>query len=549
MLAARVFGSFRLRSSIGTRPSAKRYGHLLLDASLRRMNQLHPLHLYMRTGGMMFSLVEHTHRRHFGAMFMMLVGILVMVGSLGVGQPTDIFPDCAWSCGSNDVEVTAAWLELPGGVCESCVLGTTVFADLKFTLRCNAASDRKIIVVSGFLYVGAATTPTYIELCTAVIAGGATTTITYPGAIAYTCGEEANLDQTVVSWLPPGGKGSCFDPFTCKTRKAKCYGPDFIPLIRPITANVTPDPPDVCINDALQLNGNPFGGTEPYVTHAWSGGGAAYLSSTAIENPVFLCSIPGTYDLIYTVTDTNGCTASDTVSIAVNDLPACSISTDVELCAGAQYTATGPAGMSSYTWGITNGAVVSGQGTNTLTYAAGIVGTPVGLTLDLVSVFGCSSNCAISIPVINCCVPPTIVTHPVGGSCISAGANVDLSVTATGTSPLAYQWYKGGSPILSGTSSTYSIVGGGASDDGDYHCVVTNACGSATSNTASLDFNAPPVADAGPDQPAVVEGDLVTLDGSGSYDNDFGDSIASYATTTLVTQSPVMRGVRPVARV
>jgi len=64
-----------------------------------------------------------------------------------------------------------------------------------------------------------------------------------------------------------------------------------------------------------------------------------------------------------------------------------------------------------------------------------------------------------------------------------------------------------------------------------FSLTVTDECGLTDIDSVTItvsDSNASPVADAGPDQPAVVEGDLVTLDGSGSYDNDFGDSIASY---------------------
>lgn len=88
------------------------------------------------------------------------------------------------------------------------------------------------------------------------------------------------------------------------------------------SANITPDPASVCEGVDLMLDGGPSGGTTPYATHAWTGAGAASLDDATIQTPTFNNATAGPYALTYTVTDANGCTATDNISVTVNPNPA-----------------------------------------------------------------------------------------------------------------------------------------------------------------------------------------------------------------------------------
>ncbi len=92
---------------------------------------------------------------------------------------------------------------------------------------------------------------------------------------------------------------------------------------------------------------------------------------------------------------------------------------------------------------------------------------------------------------------PTITGQPVAKT-VTVSENVSFTVTASGTTPLGYQWRKGGTPLtdggaLSGTTTASLIITGAAAiHAGSYDVVVTNALGTATSAAAALTVNAAP---------------------------------------------------------
>jgi glucose/arabinose dehydrogenase len=88
--------------------------------------------------------------------------------------------------------------------------------------------------------------------------------------------------------------------------------------------------------------------------------------------------------------------------------------------------------------------------------------------------------------------PPTITGHPSSQS-VTRGQPATFTVTATGSTPLSYQWQRDQSNIPNATSSSYTISSAGMADNGaKFRCVVTNAFGSATSNEATLTVQPPP---------------------------------------------------------
>lgn len=78
-------------------------------------------------------------------------------------------------------------------------------------------------------------------------------------------------------------------------------------------------------------------------------------------------------------------------------------------------------------------------------------------------------------------------------------SSATFTVTASAASPFAYQWRKNGTPINtlanpSAATATLTLTNVGPADVASYDCIVSHACGSTTSNPATLtvclaDFN------------------------------------------------------------
>jgi hypothetical protein len=85
---------------------------------------------------------------------------------------------------------------------------------------------------------------------------------------------------------------------------------------------------------------------------------------------------------------------------------------------------------------------------------------------------------------------PSIIAQPANRT-VTAGQTATFAVTATGTTPLSYQWQKGATPISGATSARYTTAATTISDNGSqFSVVVSNAIGTATSNAATLTVNA-----------------------------------------------------------
>ena len=80
---------------------------------------------------------------------------------------------------------------------------------------------------------------------------------------------------------------------------------------------------------------------------------------------------------------------------------------------------------------------------------------------------------------------PSVSVQPEGQT-VSAGENVSFTVTASGASPLHYQWTLNGNPIPGATDPTYTITGAQPFNSGFYQVVVANSLGYVQSDKANL---------------------------------------------------------------
>ena len=84
--------------------------------------------------------------------------------------------------------------------------------------------------------------------------------------------------------------------------------------------------------------------------------------------------------------------------------------------------------------------------------------------------------------------PVSLSAQPVSRT-VNPGATVSFSVAAAGTAPLTYQWRKDGQNITGANADSLSIASASSASAGTYDVLVSNAAGSVTSNTATLEIN------------------------------------------------------------
>ena len=107
-------------------------------------------------------------------------------------------------------------------------------------------------------------------------------------------------------------------------------------------------------------------------------------------------------------------------------------------------------------------------------------------------------------------VPVEITTSPQSQT-VLGGANVTLTVTASGSPTPTYQWRKAGENIPDANATTLSLTNVQPSDAGDYDVVVSNPLGSLSSDPATLIVQVPVSITAPPTSQTVLAGSTVSL--------------------------------------
>src|SRR5690349_7392805 len=88
---------------------------------------------------------------------------------------------------------------------------------------------------------------------------------------------------------------------------------------------------------------------------------------------------------------------------------------------------------------------------------------------------------------VHAALPPTIVVQP-SSQAATIASNVVFTVSASGSTPLHYQWALNGGELADQTNTSLTLTALKTSDGGDYAVVITNSAGSVTSRVARLDL-------------------------------------------------------------
>jgi hypothetical protein len=259
----------------------------------------------------------------------------------------------------------------------------------------------------------------------------------------------------------------------------------------PVTVNASPSTPpitaplQVCANSTGNTASGPAGAT----TYAWSITNGTITSATNIQTITWTAGAAGMTTLTLTVTNAGGCSATNSRDVTVNANPATPTITPTppQVCANSTgNTASGPAGATTYSWSIVNGAITSGQTAQTVTYTAGASGM-VGLTLVVTNAANCSATNSTNVTINPNPAAPTITPAAPAVCENSTGNTADGPAGAT-----TYSWSISNGTITAGQNAQTVTWTAGSAGTATLTLTVTNAAGCSATNNANVTVNANP---------------------------------------------------------
>ncbi len=244
-----------------------------------------------------------------------------------------------------------------------------------------------------------------------------------------------------------------------------------------------PAPTDACPGQAVNLSvvvANPVG-----VTYQWRKNAAPINGAV---NATFTIASAGPSDVAaYDVIVTDNCSSvtSATAQVTVNG--GLSISAQPQnqaVCVGssAMFSVTaGGAAPFSYQWRRNGQNIVGAQNASLL---LPVVTLADAGTYDVVVSNRCGSTTS-GAATLTVRTPPALSQQPQNRS-VCPGDPLTLSVIATGTAPLSFEWRRNGVVVTGANSATLNLGTADAGDAGSYAVTVSNVCGQVISSTATV---------------------------------------------------------------
>ncbi|MCG3167920.1 MAG: hypothetical protein POELPBGB_03720 [Bacteroidia bacterium] len=261
----------------------------------------------------------------------------------------------------------------------------------------------------------------------------------------------------------------------------------------------------VCTGSSTTLGAS--GGTQ----YSWSP--TTDLSNPNIAAPVCTPAAAITYTV--TVTDNNGCVATDDVDVTINPVPVADAGTDASICQNASTTLNGAGGV-SYLW-----SPATGLDDATLQNPSASPQATTTYTVTVTDANGCTATDDVDVTV----TPSEPVDAGLDDSACS-GDPVSLSATGNGVS---FSWSPATGLSSTNTASTTATL----TSTVQYTVTMTDANGCSSSDDVTVSINPIPVAafsaaEVCNGEPTVFLNQSTVASGTiAGYAWDFGDSNTS----------------------
>lgn len=227
-----------------------------------------------------------------------------------------------------------------------------------------------------------------------------------------------------------------------------------------------------CSPGSVTLNAN----TGTGLSYQWRLNGGNISGATSAS---YVATAAGNYDCI--ISNTCGNATSNAIAVTVNTIPSATItaSGSTTFCSPGSVTLNANTGTGlTYQWRLNGGDI---SGATTSSYSATVTGN---YDCIVSNVCGSATSNVISVTVNS---NPSATITAAGSTTFCAPGSVILNAN-TGTG-LTYQWRNNSVNISGATSASYSVNAAGT-----YDCVVSNTCGSVTSNSIAVTVNTVPPA-------------------------------------------------------
>ena len=294
---------------------------------------------------------------------------------------------------------------------------------------CGSVCSKTVTVGSG--------PDTTITAADAVCAGSTGNTASVPSA-----GQGATYTWNVTNGTITNGQGTnsitwtagATGPVTLQvqiTTGAQCSGRGSKQLrVNPLPDCSINGPNTVC---ASSTGATYSGAAGANLSYAWSISGSGSISGASNQQNVNVTAgASGSFTLTLTVTNTQtGCSSVCTKTVSIGSgTNTTTITAPNSVCAGSEgHTASVPnAGQgATYAWTITNGTIASGQGTNSITWAAGS-NSPVTLSIQVTSGSGCPARASKQVTVNPA---PSAAAGPDQTKCRDADGTTSFTLTGS----------------------------------------------------------------------------------------------------------------------